>query len=408
MNEQAITSRFRAHDCARNTSAQNKRYIVPHILAARSPRDEGDLPNAVLQEPGKHWNGYQWKNDEGDLIFENREDYCTSQWASNLYANGDDKPKRPGKYIWKNCFVSTATDPYNAGMKWGTREWNVPHREFIDCDFFAIPKEHGLYISVYEGTVVDRCTFIRMGSQGIQVVHRIFSDPPYSPTGDNRPYEAKPLHILKDSHFIDCADKGDRPSYNASYFNPGSPEFPGTLKVENCSFVANWDTPQGTYDSHSTGALVVAPMSNNPVLTDNFMELVEVKNCLFDFTDPNRSIVNIRSTDTIVFEDCTFIQRDTIRTAVTIDKPNGYTGDTKSKRIIIRNCIGIDAKLSVVLGDDYGDEVKHDLHTPGKEIVIDGETGMVLSERRIGPEDPEAHAAEIVALRKEYFGTDAE
>ena len=408
MNEQSITSRFRAHDCAENTSAQNKRYIVPHILAARSPRDSDFIPGNILQEPGKHWNGYQWKNDSGDLVYENFTVEAEGQWGSNLYANGDDKPERPGNYIWRNGYIGPQMDPYNAGMLWGAREWNVPHRELIDCDFFGIPREHGIYSSLNAGSVVDRCTFVRCGSQGIQFVHRTISSPPYSPTGDNAPYKAKPLNILRDTHFIDCADGGARRSYNASYFDPGNSEFPGTLRVENCSFVAAWREPMGHWNSYSTGALVVTPMGSNPPLTSNMMELVEINNCLFDFTAPDRSVVNIRSTDTVVIEDCTFIIRDsTIGRAVTIDSPNGWVGDTKTKRIIIRNCIGVgDPRITINPRDGEGPEMRYDLHTPGKELIIDGETGAIISERRIGPEDAQAAAEDIRKAREEYFGND--
>lgn len=401
MNEQAITSRFRAHDCVENTAAQNKRYIAPHILAARSPRDSDFIPGNILQEPGKHWNGYQWQNDSGDLVYENFTLEATSQWGSNLFRNGDTLDRRPGNYIWRNAYIGPEMDPFNSGMFWGTREFNTPHREFIDCDFFGIPKEHAIYVDVYEGTVVDRCTFIRVGSQGVQFTHR---ELPFGQYGaSNRSYEAKPLHVLKDSHFVDCAEGGARRSYNASYFNPGNPDYPGTLRVENCSFVTEWLEPAGWFKNRSTGALVVTPMQGNRPITSNIMELVEIKNCLFDFTDPDRSIVNIRSTDTIVVEDCTFLTRGkSWGAAVSIDSPNGYTADTKARRIIVRNCVAEgNTQLKVTVDDG---EVSHNLHTPGKELIIDGETGAVISERRIGPEDVQAAAEDIRKTREEYFG----
>lgn len=369
---------FVAFDGARGTPEMNKRYIVPYKLTTRKPRQVSDQPGNILQEPGSHWNGYTWMNDSGDLLFEDVEIYGNYTWASNLFRNGDTLAERPGKYTWRNIFVTAA--PGNVGMKWGTREWNTPQREFIDCDFFAIPKEHGLYISVYEGTLIDGCTFIRMGSQGIQIVHRTSGEPPYGVTGDNRPYAEKPLHILRDSHFIDCAQGGSRPSYNASYFNPGSSEFPGTLLIEDCSFVCKWVEPEGYYNSLSTGALVVAPMDPEGPLESNFMELLQVKNCLFDFTRGNRGIANIRATDTVIFEDCCFIARDHSQPHINIDKNNANMGNGKTQRIIFRNCIGIGGvTVKVHVGPDLSQTVSHDINTLGQELIIDGITGQIIS-----------------------------
>ena len=359
---------FVAHNGARGTSDQNKRYIVPRILASRSSRTIGDLGDIIQ---GQNW-------FEDDWIFEDIECYANWLWASNLHKNPD-LGERPGKVIWKNVSVTTQPDPYYASMKWGTREYNAPQREFIDCDFYAIPKEHGAYVSNYEGTLVDNCTFVRMGSQGVQFAHRPMDYQQYGP--DTRAYSEKPLHILRDSHFIDCAQGGTRPSYNASYFNPGSPTFPGTLLIENCSFVCKWLEPR--YDGfQSTGALVVTPMQGNEVLDANFMEVVCVKNCLFDFTDPDRSMINIRSTDTVIFEDCCFIVRDTLRGKVDIDSPTEYLGDSKTQRIILRNCIALGGtKLRVFKrgASSWNDFIEHDLNTYGKEVIINGETGEVIS-----------------------------
>ena len=360
---------FVAHRAARNSVEQNKRFVVPSILASRDSRTVGTIGNTMVSD---------WT--EGDIVFEGISDYTGvgRQWSANIFRNSD-LARRPGTYTWKNCFVAPSVNPYNAGMKWGLRGYNVPQCEFVDCDFFAIPKEHGLYISNYEGTLVDNCTFVRMGSQGVQFAHRPLDYQQYS--ADNRPYESKPLHILRDSHFIDCAQGGSRPSYNASYFNPGSPAFPGTLLVEDCSFVCKWTQPVGYYQSLSSGALVVTPMQGNDPLSDNFMELVYIKNCLFDFTRGNRAIVNIRATDTVIFEDCTFIARDHSQPNLNIDNYTDMMGTAKTQRVIIRNCIGIGGvKLRVYeRTPNTSQYVEHDVNTYGREIVIDGEDGQMIS-----------------------------
>ena len=335
------------------------------------------MPGNILQEPGTHRKGHQWKNDAGDLLFIDRIRSGGGQWCSNLFRN-DDLAKRPGSYTWEN--ILCRPEPLNAGLKWGTREYNVPHRVFRDCDWFEIPKEHGVYASNYEGTVVDRCTFVRMGSQGVQFAHRPVPYNQYLP--DNRAYDAPPIHVLRHSHFIDCGQGGDRPSFNATYFDPGSSEHPGTLLVRGCSFVADW--ADSLADTKSTGALVVTPMGGAGELTSNFMKLVEIRNTLFDFTAGDRSIVSIRSTDEVVIEDCTFIARDHRRANVDIDAPVSAMGTSKSIRIVLRNCVGVGGVRLRVFQDNargWSDNLSYDIHCPGQELVIDGRTGELIHRR---------------------------
>ena len=289
---------FRAFDYARNTAEQNKLIAIPSVRESREPRTAtGSIPDITRTV---------WT--EGDLVKENLESKVEKgyrQWNHNVHRNGVDEGEgRPGSYLWKNVGVSPELDPLAGQLKWGTREYNVGPRMFVDCDFTDIPKEHGLYVSNYADTEIVNCTFLRCGSQGVQWAHR---ELPYGQYGaDTLPYQSKPTHILRDSHFVDNAFKGDRPSFNATYFDPGTSEFPGTLLVENCSFVCDWPEPKAVWggEQRSTGALVVAHMQGNPDLKDqNMMEKVHVRNCLFDFTKGDRSLVSIRSADEVIFED---------------------------------------------------------------------------------------------------------
>lgn len=379
---------FEALDCIDNDAVANKRYIVPDILASRKgrrtpPREllselrkSAVIPGFVTQEPDTIWNGYQWKQGDGDLVWENMKLDTDWLWMSNLYANGAyDWEKRPGKWVWRNIYVEPQQEPYNDGMLWALRAYNMPDCTFEDCDFFAIPKSHALYVSNYENTLVDRCTFVRVGSQGVQFAHR------EGPDANNRPYDSKPTHILRDSHFIDCGETGRANSFNATYFNPGSSQFPGTLLIENCSFVAQFEQPQGYYNNRSTGALVVTPHAWNPVLTENFMEKVEIRNCLFDYTAGDRAMIHIRSTDEVIFEDCAFISRDHRFPTIDIDNVDQWSGDTKTKRIILRNCAARNTSLRIFPRgfQNWTDAILHDLNTLGREVVIDGETGQILS-----------------------------
>ena len=364
---------FIALRCAENTAAQNKLVALPAMRAEREARDSIGTIGDVRRG--------DWT--EGDLLKENLESVVPkgySQWSSNLHK---DLAPRPGKYTWKNIGVSPEILPELARqLKWGTREFNASMREFLQCDFTDIPREHGLYVSNYEGTKVEECTFLRCGSQGVQFAHRELPYQQYD--ADTLPYQSKPYHSLRNSHFVDNAYKGDRPSFNATYFDAGTSEFPGTLMIENCSFVADW--PEARADGKkSTGGLVVTHAQGNPDLKDQcMMELVHIKNCLFDFTKGDRALASLRSVDEIVIEDSCFIGRDHTMPFITIDKDYGQMGNTKTKLIKIRNCITEgDVKLNVMTGhvDDPGGQqsVKRDIHCPGEEIVVDGVTGEIIS-----------------------------
>jgi hypothetical protein len=368
-------SDFVALSCLTNSVEENKALKIPSIRGQRAAR----TPIGTIGDITR--NG--WVEGDGDLVKDNLESVVPkgyAQWSSNMHKS---IVVRPGTYTWNNVGVRAAADA--SQLKWGTREYNAPFRTFKDCDFTDIPKEHGLYVSNYEGTQVENCTFLRCGSQGIQFAHRPLPYQQYQE--DTLPYAAPPTHNLINTHFVDNAYKGDRPSFNATYFNPGTSENPGILNVENCSFVCDW--PEARYDGKkSSGGLVVAHQQGNAPLSQvEMMKEVNIKNCLFDFTKGDRALVALRSVTDVLIEDCCFIARDHALPFVTIDKDYGSMNDTKTRRIKLRNCVADGGvKLNVLLAsDENGNQasVKIDIHCPGEEIVVDGTTGQVLSRTAI-------------------------
>lgn len=360
------------------TAAENKLVGLPKLRSERAPRTATGTIGDVRRS--------DWNMGDGDLLFENLESVVPegyAQWSSNLHKKLE---VRPGKYTWENIGVRAGEGARQ--LKWGTREFNAPYREFINCDFTDIPREHGLYVSNYQGTRVEDCTFLRCGSQGVQFAHREESYQQYDP--DNLVYSERPYHVVRNSHFVDNAYKGDRPSFNLTYFDPGNSSMPGTILVDSCSFVCDW--PEARYDGKkSTGAMVVSHMQGNPDLKDQcMMEKVELRNCLFDFTKGDRSIVSIRSTDEVIIEDCLFVARDDHRAPwVGIDKVYGADdlGNTKTDVITIRNCVAEGGvKLVVYLAPDAEGKQAYkrtDIHCPGEEIKVSGATGEVISRRTL-------------------------
>lgn len=363
-----VPGEFRALDCIDNDAATNKLVRLPALREDRGSRvDVGTLGDIRADD---------WQTGE-DLVWSDKESVVPkgyAQWSSNLH-KGELK-RRGGSYEWRNIGVGATPDARQ--LKWGTREYNAPERTFVDCDFTEIPQEHGLYVSNSGNTNLEGCTFLRVGSQGAQWAYRPLPYQQYS--ADNMPYEDEPTHIVQDSHFVDCAQGGTRPSFNLTYFSPGTSAFPGAILIQDSSFVCDWDEPRED-GKQSTGALVVTPsQGNEPLAGKNMMSEVRVVNSLFDFTAGDRSIASIRSTDDVVFEDCAFIAREHQQPNITIDKDYGDLNDTKTKRITFRNCRtrgGV--KLNIMLArNSEGKQVsvRHDIDCPDGVLVFDGVTGQ--------------------------------
>ncbi|MDG1048991.1 MAG: hypothetical protein P8M11_15245 [Planctomycetota bacterium] len=369
---------FIAKNYANNTVDQNKGLRIRALRMNRAPRDTTERINDII-----HWPG-------GDHCIENVLAVVPQgflQWAHNVHRGPNPLQMLQRSLTWDN--VSVRPDPSSGApqLKWGTREYNVPDRRFINCDFTEIPQEHGLYVSNAADTTIDGCTFLRIGSQGAQFAHR---DQPYQQyDADNMSYLESPTHIVRDSHFIDCAYGGTRPSFNLTYFSPGSSAHPGSVLIEDCSFVCDWPTTRA--DGHSsTGALVICKMGGTAPLNPavgQMMSSVTIRNSLFDFTDGDRSIASIRSVDDLIIEESCFIARDHDQPHLHIDRD--YTGNdlggTKTQRITVRDniAVGVDIMLRLNSSTSSQARVTLDLHCPGEEIVYDGTTGEEISRRAL-------------------------
>ncbi len=365
---------FVALDHVGNTVEQNKNLCLPAVRAARTGRASigtiGDIRKS------------DWNMGDGNLLKENLESVVPqgyAQWSSNLHKKLE---VRPGDYTWKNIGVSPGEGARQ--LKWGTREFNAPFRRFLDCDFTRIPREHGFYVSNNAGTEVRDCTFLECGSQGVQFAHRPL---PYQQYGaDNLPYAEPPTHIVENCHFVDNAYKGDRPSFNLTYFNPGTSKNPGTIVVENSTFVCSWPEPKNLYNGRelrSTGAMVVGSQQGNAPLVGNpMMDSVTLRNNLYDFTSNDRAIVELRSCEEILIEDCVFIARDSDYPLVMIDQYIDREADIKTKVITVRNTHAEGGRgLKIAMLDSSTKTVN--MHCPGEEIVIDALAGVVVSRRAL-------------------------
>ena len=380
-------SSFKAHDGFEATVQENK---DRRLLLLRAER--GERTRATRIPDLKAWPSEPTVYADLEIAVS-----PNTQWAFNLYRpkSKDLTDLSPSGYLeFRNIGIRPGEGA--TGLKWGSREYNAPDRRFIDCDYTDIPKEHGLYVSNSGDTLLERCTFLRTGSQGAQWAHRPLPYQQYH--ADNAPYRCPPNHVVRDCHFIDCAYKGDRPSFNLTYFSPGTSENPGSLLIGDSSFVCKWPEPRidnansaSPRIRFSSGALVVTPSQGNLPLDPvkgQMMKQVTLRNCLFDFTAGDRAIVELRSIDQIVIEDCCFVARNHTQNSVNIDRLSGpakILNGTKSRRLILRNNFARDVVVQLGLGDGTRNTkvVTIPLHTPGDEVVYNALTGEEVARRSL-------------------------
>jgi len=381
------TTSFEAHDGFSASVEENKNRRLPYL---RSQRD--DRVSVTRIPDLKTWPGT-------DKVYSNLEVAVSpsTQWAFNLHRpkSRDLTDLSPSGHLeFRNIGIRPGEGA--VGLKWGSREYNAPDRRFIDCDYTEIPREHGLYVSNSGNTLLERCTFLRVGSQGAQWAHRPCPYQQYF--ADNAPYQSPPLHVARDCHFVDCAYEGDRPSFNLTYFSPGTSENPGTLLVEDSSFVCKWDKPRidnpnsaAPKTRYSTGAIVVTPSQGNLPLDPTkgqMMKRVTLRNCLFDYTAGDRAIIELRSVEEIVIEDCCFIARAHTQNGVNIDRTSGANGvlnGTKSQRLVLRNNLAenVVVRLGLVDAMKRTNFVTIPLHTPDAEVIYSAVTGRRIASRSL-------------------------
>lgn len=372
---------FQALDHADKTAAENKGLL------------EQVLQRASRKTQRSEWRGETYRAHEApdlaDLHIR-----PTWLWGVNV-ALGNDPNQKTGNVDVERCTFSPGPDTADfkarEQMKWGMRRYDLGDTYIGDCDFFDIPKEHGIYDSLAGHGYYRGCTFKNVGSQAIQLAYR---DRPYQQyLADNDPFTKKPVIVIEDCHAVDTGRQGSRPSFAFTLFDPGTREKPGTVIVRDCSYVSDWATPRhyNGRELRSTGGLVVhqyQQVGDGEAAT----ELVVVTNTLFDSTKGDRALVAIRGVDTTVFHDSTFTARDHPQPFVDIDDE---AGANESGFVIIDNCRSL-GRQPVQLR--VRRKVVCSMHQPGRRVLVDVQKGEVFFE---GPsqDEPRARIASPLAFK---------
>ena len=358
------------HNYIHNTAAQNKSLRIRRQRINRSPDRE-----ILTSLPALHSD--MWPDNPREVIKYEKLDLNPHmrQWAFNVHRGHSPLRRRYNLLHWDEVAV-TGQGPM---LKWGSREYNVENRLITRCDYTDIAQEHGAYISNSGSTRVEQSTFLRCGSQGLQFSHR--PNPYQQYSADTMPYERPPRHSIVACDFIDCGTGGTRPSYTLTYFDPGSTEWPGVVRVENCTFVADWAEPDDSfYQNTSTGAFVLTRGQGGPAVNaeqGDMLSYAEFRKCLFDYTRGDRPLGKINGSTNVAFIDSAFITRDHPQPWIDIDSDTHRLEGMKTKRILIRNCRARNCRLRVH-GSNGQVLVEVNMDTPDQEVWINGITGAVV------------------------------
>ena len=349
--------KIHANSAVNNTAGQNKGLRMRELRAMRGPKTD------IAEIPDMRASDYPEDPSER-IIFEDmdlRDKEGHRQWLWNLHKG--ELVRRNNLLVFKNVSF-TADEPQT---KWGMRCFNTGPYVLKDCDFTEITQEHGAYVSNSSNVSATGCTFLRVGSQGLQFAHR--SQPYQQYDADCMDYDRAPIHEFRDCHFIDCAQGGTRPSFNLTMFDPGDSENPATIRVEDCSFVSKWHTA-GPKNNFSSGAFVFNCGQGGPENDDrNPIGSVTIKNSLFDFTSGDRPIGKIDGVSTVMIEDSCFIGRAHNMPFIDINRKQDWTVDG----IYLKNCTARgNAQIRLWDGDDIIARVSLDTG-PGRTVYINGE-----------------------------------
>ena len=362
---------------ATRTAEENKRTFIPPIRATRAYGPKRTRSKGYTFPPGE-------APDIGD-----EDIYCTWQWGMNIArgkgtfagADFDAMPKTGHVDLARLSFQPDPESEFAVeGMKWGMRRHNLGDVTVTDCDFTAIPKEHGIYDALAGHALYRGNTFFNLGGQALQIAHRASPFQQYG--ADNMRFKGPPLIVVEDSHAVDCSQHASRAGFVWSFFDPGSIEQPGTVILRGCTVVTAWpfvrssggDTVPADHPEalRTAGGLVVHNYAERPEgTTGRATRAVVLDACLFDLTMGRMAVAAIRGAETVLIKDSTFLAREHRYPYVDIDDVPG----NPSGKVVLQNCISPEPHAVWL-------RVRHKrivpVHCPGKRIEIDVKTLAVV------------------------------
>jgi hypothetical protein len=199
-------------------------------------------------------------------------------------------------FTFQDCIFEGAAGPDGKPRaRWGIRAYDVIDWRFVHCEWRNIPDEHGCYLSAPGSVVWNKCRFLDMGSQAIQVVYRWEGGSAHE-TSNPALRAVGGLQHVSECIFLECGKpSGGRPAFALSFF-----EGPiARVRIER-SYL------QTLYSQHldheglpawSYGAIMVHDRPRVELI-DNYIH----------YRKPDRPVIQIWNVDEVLIQDCEIVE----------------------------------------------------------------------------------------------------
>lgn len=301
-----------------------------------------------------------------------------------------------------NCGFSPRKDgrsnQLGSGTKWHNRLYNAKSYRVTNSDYELSQQEHDIYTSTGGDIFIEGCTFKDTMGNPCYNANRPFPHQQYS-ANNTYPTEHQTF-MVRDSDIANCG-LGAWSGFPITAFDVGSPEFKGTFMIDDVTLVMAFpfERGSGTNDRYAVGSgkayhalrSVGAFMLNPYHMVGPVVEgecptgLALIRNFLWDATQCWSDMGHLRSSDEIVLEDITAIQRGPGKgsASIHIDSFN-RPGDSRASWGLANSGI-LKVRGNKVHGGPVSVDIWHPDHSLTSipldidgEIVLDCRTKQVL------------------------------
>lgn len=351
--------------------------VTPILRAAPAREDMG----YDIVYPDLHLAG-----DNGTITNESRHGRWGKAYGCNkhYYASGRLIP-RSTNLTMDNCHAAGPWDDQSSGSKWHVRMSNIPEATITRCVVIGetlkgrqSPKEHGWYLDMSGDATFADCLFEDIGGHGVYLTNR---PEPFQQYGRLSLYfKEAPTWLCDNVIQIHNEQDASRSSFDFTFYDPGSYEFPGEVIIKDCASITAWpfQRSQNNNERHriepyiegetrASGAMVV---TNYVALGQRGWptERIVLTRCVLWTVQARHDLALLRGAKDYLLKDSFFkTEGPNASPFIEIGARRGRTGFRGPHEVVIENCLAENVQARIWRDADNSDVI--DLHTPGKRVT---------------------------------------